>query len=183
MKTGKTILILIGMLVLASSTNAQKYGVRAGLNIATIKGDDTGDVSPRIAYYAGFFKEVTLVPKLVYLQPEIQYSSQGFQSNSSGEDKEYTIDYIQVPLLVKVYIVRVLTLEVGPQFGFKINDDYESTSADKIETFDVGATAGLGYNLAFGLSFEARYTQGFQNIRSDTDAKNQVIQLGAAFKF
>ncbi len=182
MKTTKIILIMAGAVALSTSVNAQKYGIRAGLNIATVTGQD-GNITPRNAFYAGFFKEVTLIPKLFYLQPEVQYSSQGFKSEILNSETEYTIDYINVPLLAKVYILKTFSLEAGPQLGFKIHDNYDPITGNDIETFDPGFAAGIGFNFPFGLFAEARYAKGFKEIIKDSEAKNQVIQLGVGFKF
>ena len=173
---------MVGTLALSASVNAQKYGIRAGLNIATVTGQDA-DVNPRNAFYAGFFKEVTLIPKLVYLQPEVQYSSQGFKREILGNENEYRIDYINVPILVKVYLLKTFSLEAGPQFGFKIHDDYDPIIGNDVETFDPGFAAGLGINFSLGLFAEARYAKGFQEVIKDFDGKNQVIQLGVGLKF
>lgn len=184
MRKGQLILMLLVVLLATPMMNAQKYGVRAGLNISNLKGSDIGAVNPRLAYYAGFYKEATLIPKILYLVPEAQYSSQGFKSVLiGGGEKEYTIDYINVPVLMKLYLLKAFSLEAGPQFGFKINDNYESLSGNDIETFDPGFAGGLGINFPFGLSFEARYTHGFKSIIKNTNARDQVFQLGAAFQF
>ena len=80
----------------------------------------------------------------------------------------------------KIYLFKILSFELGPQFAFKVNDNVDTGD---VETFDMQAAGGLGINLPFGLSIETRYVQGFNDIIKNTDAKNQVIQVGAGFKF
>ncbi len=177
MKALKTIFLTICMAALIPSAHAQKTGIRAGVNYANVSFDT--DTDPMTGFYAGVFKEVTLVPELVFLEPEVQYSLQGFKAN----DKNYSIGYINVPILARVYIIKLISLEVGPQVGFKINDNFEGDAGDDIKTVDMGIAGGLGFNFPFGLSINMRYIQGFTDIIDDVSGKNQVLQLGAAFKF
>ena len=181
MKVLKIVLTAVCIAAMIPSAQAQKVGVRAGLNIATVTGDGFGDTKPLTGFYAGVFKEITIVPELFFLQPELQYSMQGFKS----EDTNYSIGYINIPVLAKVYIMKTISLEAGPQIGFKINDNFPEVAGEetKIETFDTALVGGLGFNFPMGLSLNARYALGLSEIVKDSDAKNQVIQLGAAFKF
>jgi len=104
---------------------------------------------------------------------------QGYKSG----DTKVSIGYLNIPILAKVYAIKTFSLEAGPQLGFKINDNLDSNSGTKIKTFDTAFVGGLGYNFPMGLSINARYAMGISEIVKDSNAKNQVIQLGAAFKF
>lgn len=177
MKSIKLILLSVCFLAIVPSLKAQKLGVRAGWNSATVSGSDFGDVSSRSGIYLGVFKEITLVPKLLFFQPELQYSSQGFKSGGT----DYAVNYINVPLLAKVYFLKILSFEAGPQIGFKIGDNIEGS--DDIKTFDTAIDTGIGIHLPLGFSIDARYVQGLTEIVKDSGSKNQVFQIGAGFKF
>jgi hypothetical protein len=182
------ILLLSAIIGLVSNTaSAQAFGVRAGVNISTISGDYY-DSSTQTGYYAGIYKEIPVVKDIFFVQPEIQYSSQGF-SNDIGD---YTIDYITVPVLAKVYVVKLLSFETGPQFGFKISDksDPNSPLIDPdfdYETFDPAWAFGASLNLPFGLSINTRFISSFNSVFKEGDynneGKSQVFQVGAAFQF
>ena len=77
MKVIKVLSFTMFMLAISTTVQAQKVGVRAGINISNVSGD--ADTKPLTGFYAGVFKEITLVPELVYLQPELQYSMQGYK--------------------------------------------------------------------------------------------------------
>ncbi|TRX33998.1 PorT family protein [Flavobacterium sp. ZT3R18] len=182
------ILLLGAFIVLASNAvSAQAFGVRAGVNISTISGDYYNS-STQTGYYAGIYKEIPLIKSLLFIQPELQYSSQGF-SNSIGD---YTIDYITVPVLAKVYVVKMLSFETGPQFGFKIGDksDPKNQLIDpdfNYETFDPAWAFGASLNLPLGLSINGRFISSFNSVFKEGDynsqGKSQVFQIGAAFQF
>lgn len=179
MKVIKIMFFSFCLFAITSSVQAQKFGVRAGLNIANVTGDDFGDTKPLTGLYVGVFKEFTIVPALFFLQPELQYSSQGFKSG----DTDYSINYINVPVMAKVYAMKMFSLEAGPQVGFKISDNFLGETGDDIKTFDTAFAGGLGLNFPFGLGINARYVMGLSETAKDSSAKNQVIQLGASFKF
>jgi hypothetical protein len=181
MKLIKTAFLALCMAAMIPSVNAQKIGVRAGVNIASVTGDGYDDVKPLTGFYAGVFKEITIVPELFFIQPEVQYSMQGFKSG----DTDYSIGYINIPVLAKVYFLKTISLEAGPQIGFKISDNFPEVAGEetKIETIDTALAGGIGLNFPMGLSISARYAMGLSDIIKDVDGKNQVIQLGAAFKF
>jgi hypothetical protein len=179
MKIAKSIFFIMFLFIITSTIHAQKFGVRAGLNLAEVTGNDFGNTEPLTGVYVGFFKEITLVPKLFYLQPELQYSSQGFKT----ADTNYSINYINIPVVAKVYVLKMFSLEAGPQVGVKISDNFPGKSGDDINTFDTAIVGGLGFNFPFGLGLNARYISGLSKIEKNSDAKNKVIQLGASFKF
>ena len=176
MKLFKTMVLAFGLLAI-TTVEAQKIGVRAGANMATITGKDVSGVKPMTSFYAGVYKEFAVVPELFFIQPELQYSMQGYKAN----DTNYTIGYLQLPVMARVYMLKTISLEAGPQIGYKINDNLENN--DDLNSFDASVAGGLGFNFPMGLSLSARYVHGLTNIYKDTDAKHQVIQLGASFKF
>ncbi|NHM07815.1 PorT family protein [Flavobacterium sp. CYK-4] len=176
MKILKIAILSLGLVALTPSVHAQKIGVRAGINYANVSGE--ADTEALTGFYAGLFKEVTLVPELFFLQPEVQYSMQGFKF----EDTNYTIGYVNVPVVGKVYLAKIISFEAGPQVGFKVSDNFPEGSPD-LKTVDMGIAGGIGLNFPFGLSINARYIQGFTDIQEEVEGKNQVLQLGAAFKF
>jgi hypothetical protein len=79
MKVIKIMFFSLCLVVFTSTVQAQKIGARAGLNIANVTGGDGTDTKPLTGIYAGVFKEITIVPLIFFLQPELQYSSQGYK--------------------------------------------------------------------------------------------------------
>src|SRR5690606_24203250 len=119
--------------VSAQNTNPSQdvqFGVKGGVNFATITGDDFNDLDSRTSFNAGFVAEIPVTNRFS-IQPEVFYSGQGFDIREIDQDNvfdndqniEYQLDYIQVPVLAKLYLVDGLSIEVGPQFGFKVNEE------------------------------------------------------------
>jgi hypothetical protein len=178
------ILLLSAFIVLASNAvSAQAFGVRAGANISDFN-EDFMDPSAKTGLYVGVYKEIPLVKSLLFVQPEIQYSQEGF-STDMGDVK---IDYITVPILAKVYAVKLLSFETGPQFGFPISDNLDDYAVFKLtgtetESVVTSWAFGMSLNLPLGLSINGRYISSLNDTFDNIDGKTQAFQIGAAFQF
>lgn len=182
----------------ASNANSMdvSFGVKGGVNFATVTGDDFDSPDSRTSFHVGLLAEFPL-SDMFSIQAEALYSGQGFESDVDGgiiggDGKvEYQLDYINVPVLAKVYVVEGLSLEAGPQFSFKVNEEIDSDpnddpgdlDLDEAESFDFGLAGGLTFQTNMGLFATGRYTIGLTDIIQDVDAKNAVFQLGIGYKF
>jgi hypothetical protein len=176
MRSLKILLLSIFVAAVSTTTKAQGFGVRAGANFSDITG--TGlDTNVKTGFYVGVFKEIPLVKDLFFVQPEIQYSQEGFESDV----KDVKIDYISLPLMAKVYVLKLLSFETGPQFGFPISDNLDGFDT---EGFVTSWGFGMSLNLPFHLSINARYVTGLTDAVDSFDSnKSQVFQVGAAVRF
>lgn len=179
MKLLKTSLFVLFLFLAVNAANAQGWGVRAGVNISNVSGNDIGNIENQIGGYAGLYKQFGIVPKILFIQPEVQYSKQGFNT----DEKDYNLNYIQVPVVAKLYFLKIISVETGPQFGFLVSDNADSSDGFEFNTFDPAWNFGLNFNLPLGLSIGARYIASFNDVIDDSGIKNQVIQVGAGFKF
>lgn len=187
----KRIILIIFLAILSAyDINAQeiKFGVKAGVNFATITGDATDNVDTRTDFHIGAVVEIPLFDKLS-LQPEWIYSSQG----AVDMDDKLKLDYINLPVMVKFYVLEWFSLETGPQVGLlmgeKLEVDGQSEEiSEYTSSIDFGFNFGLGFKLENGLNFAARYNLGLTNIwdfEDSNDLKNQnnVIQLSIGYMF
>lgn len=180
-----------------SSSLSPRFGIKGGVNFATLNGNDVDSPDSRTSFHAGVFGEFPLT-SMVSIQAEALYSGQGAQADFSGSDgdkAELQLDYINVPVLAKFYILEGLSIEAGPQFSFLVNDEFDfnpnsndgdidlNDSRFEANKFDFGVAGGVTFETAMGIFATARYTQGLTEIYDDADIKNSVFQLGVGFKF
>lgn len=166
-----------------------QFGIKGGLNASTVTGDDFDSPDGRTSFYVGLLAEAPLSER-VSLQPEVLYSSQGFKL-SGDNDAEFQVDYLQVPVLLKIYLIDGLNIQAGPQFGFKVNEevDFEPTEddgdfeTDAIKDNDIGITAGAEYKFGQSFFLQARYSYGFSEMVEDYDVHNAVFSAGIGFMF
>ncbi|HEY6143953.1 MAG TPA: porin family protein [Flavobacterium sp.] len=175
MKLLKRSFFVLFFSLILNSVNAQSWGIRAGANFSTVSGSDV-NADSQTGYYAGIYRQFGIIPDLLYVQPELQFSKQGFDT----EIKNFDLNYIHLPIMAKIYVVKLLSFETGPQFGYLVSDNGDNLDFNSMDTcWDFG----MSINLPFRLSIDARYITGLNELIDGTDSKNQVIQVGASFRF
>ena len=187
-----------------SFANAQdvKYGAKAGLNISSITGDGTEDVSSKIGFQVGGFAEIKISDKFA-IQPELLYSAQGAKAKLSEEGVSIKatqkLAYLNIPVIAKYYVAKGFSLEAGPQLGFLLSAEQESTesidgvttteSDDNKEGFnstDFGFNLGAGYDVTENINLGVRYSIGLSNIVKDSEdfkQNNSNIAIAVGYKF
>jgi len=149
------------------------FGVKFGANFANIS--DASGLDNKTGFHAGAFAALKFNDK-VALQGELLYSQQGAKFSPG----DFNLDYVNVPVVVKYYLVQGLNIQLGPQFGFLVNDNIKEADP---ETVDFAAVMGLGYDLPFGLRIDGRYNLGLTEIVKNDDGKNQVFSLALGYSF
>ena len=183
----KKILVIAAVVISAGTMSAQEYvefGAKAGLNFASLNGEDTEHLDGVTSFNLGLVAEFPLTDKFS-VQPEVLYS--GLGASSSEGNATLKLDYISIPVMLKYYVLDGFSLEAGPQVSFNVvaEDEYdgESSEIEDINSTDFGAGVGVGYELPMGVFFQARYGFGFSEIWDDSGLKNNVFQLSAGYKF
>ena len=186
--------IFIGGLM-ASANSQTSFGVKGGLNIASLVGDGVENLSVRTSVHFTGMAEFELTDKFS-IQPEIMYSAQGAKETLGDYEAMWYLNYINVPLIAKYYIGERLSIEAGPYVGFLVNakldwSDNEDAGLDELEeltaSIDFGINLGLGYKLESGLNFGARYNIGMVNVLEselyDGTLTNGVFQISIGYYF
>ena len=100
------------------------------------------------------------------------------------------MNYIAVPLLLKVYPTTALSIEVGPELSYLISTSPSTMAVDGAEIkvgdckgMNVGLAAGLAYDFEMGLTVGARYTYGFTDMAKNLKWKNSNIQVTVGWMF
>lgn len=175
----KKIFLSAIVLLFAVSMNAQRIdlGVKAGVNFSNIT--DASQLKNKTGFTAGAFLGIGF--NKFAIQPEVLFSQQG----SKVDTNKFDLDYINVPVMLKYYLIGdIFNIQVGPQFGFLINDN--TSFFDKVETkdFDMSGAVGAGLDLPAGFRVDARYHFGFKDVASGPDVgKNQVVSLTLGYSF
>lgn len=168
------IALFMGTTVFSQSLD---LGVKLGANFSNIS--DVGNMSSKTGFHGGVFAAVKF--QKVAVQGDILYSQQGAKFRAS----KFDLDYVNVPIVLKYYLIQGLNVQVGPQFGFLVNEDIEDKPEGKTKNMDISGVAGLGYDLPFGIRFDARYNFGLTDISNTAGAegKNNVFSLALGYSF
>ncbi|MBC7721219.1 MAG: PorT family protein [Pedobacter sp.] len=190
----KTILSTLVILTTVIATHAQgvSLGIKAGANLTKIDGVSFDD-SYKLSYQAGGFVEIDFSKKFG-IQPEVLFS-QTTSKTESGTSPIYTninkntdvnLNYLTIPVLLRYNVGKLVTLNLGPQFGILLNKD-NSLFANGQNAFkggDFSMVGGAQLNIS-AFRIYGRYNIGLTNINDIDDKdkwKSKQIQLGIGFK-
>jgi hypothetical protein len=194
--------LLMSCISFASFSQASvAVGIKGGLNFSKIDPSaGTSNIDNATGFHAGAFALVKVA--MIGVQPEVIFSRQGSDFTIDQTNYEANFDYINVPILLKLYLPLGLNIQAGPQFGFLTIADLKQTATGTTSTDDVknlftdksdlSVAIGAGWDLPFGLTVDARYNIGVSDMTftppSSSGApptvnfKNKVIQLSVGYK-
>lgn len=193
-------ILLISCLFITMMVSGQKLrkdqglrlGVKGGLNVSNFIGDGMEGTNNtyRTSVHLGVLTEIIVSDKFS-IQPELLYSGQGYSGNATPGFSRSKYNYLNFPVMGKIYVTEKLNIEAGPQVGFllysKERTDTEIITYKNQKTVDFGINVGLAYELDNGVFFQTRYNLGLSNINSGSDAvakkySNSVIQFSVGLK-
>jgi hypothetical protein len=173
-------------------------GPKAGVAMSVLD----GQVNRSSFYKAGFSgglmlrirreKGVAIQPELLYVQ---QGTGSGLKRNSTSADYKLNFGCINLPVMVKVFLGKMVNLQAGPQVGWIVSaremGQTGTTSSGTGVTTDRDVLAdyyplnfavngGVGIDLPNGLVASARLNYGFSNINNNAaDEKlREALKLG-----
>ena len=186
------------LLITSMACHAQQetaFGIKGGLNLTNLKvSDPDASYNSRAGFHAGFFVREKF--SKVAIQPEFLISTQSTDvSSSSLGDWQDRFTYLNIPIMVKFYLVDGLNIHAGPQFGFLLDGDRTYSGPlgdgsedikDYYESSDVSISLGGGWDFPFGLNVDLRYNIGVKDINeasSGEEAKSRVFQVSLGWNF
>ena len=203
--------IFLAVLSLSSffvSTAQTKFGVTAGINSASWKGDavqslnnivdaTNGYVSTkaRTGFHVGAYASVPITEKFAF-EPELLYSQKGYAMRGDiaitalkflgiNAKAEVQADYIDVPLLMKAELAPGLSVYAGPQVSFLLrNRLHLSTSVLGFSIYNRNLDMTDNFNktdiaLSGGLAY--KFSNGFK-IQAGYDHGLSKVDANENFK-
>jgi len=195
----KKILTIVSVFAVAMAVQAQtpakspagdfRFGFKGGYNLANI-GGDVEDNKSLSGFHLGGFVEIPVSEKFA-IQPEVLYSAQGakYKETDFGVTYEWKtkLDYINIPVMAKYYVLDQLSIEAGPQFGFLVKAEADGEDyKEYTKSFEFGLGIGASYYFTENFFAGARYNLGLSNIAKDSgDFKihNNVLQVSVGYRF
>ncbi len=201
-------LVLIAFLLPILIQAQSDFGIKSGLNFSELSGKyhgiNEGDdaFGYRTGWHAGFFWNRDLSERFG-VEIEAIYNLFGANSTvSTGfgllpdplSSPKIDLKYIHVPLLVRYHVFSKLSVELGPGFGFLLNEkDFTPGFIDN--TFDIGGKAGMSFHIlehlavsgsyvhSFNALFKTNYTDINGEVISRDVHKNSVFQISLEYNF
>ncbi|PZX56565.1 outer membrane beta-barrel protein [Algoriphagus chordae] len=183
----KKLLVFIFALGFFGTAQAQ-FGVRAGYSGANFSDFDSDAIG---GFHAGAYFRKDL--GFISVEPGVYYSQKGHTRNESQIApvvKQDRLNYVDIPVLVRVNFLPFLNVFAGPQGSVLVSrkleyeDGSSDTSMDPIKGYDISGVVGLGANLPLGLNAQVSYDIGFQSVNYyNQDVKNNVLKISLGFDF
>lgn len=183
--------VLTAGLIFSGKAQENGFGVRAGLNLSTLRGDFKDALDADTKMKAGFNIGIIYdygFSESFYIQPGLYYSMKGVKAEDKEESDAkitYNLSYLELPILASYRIAlsdnTKWHINAGPYFamgiGGKTKYEYEGES-EKVDAFgesdddsDKGDLKRFDFGLSFGtgVSFSkfyvgVKYDLGLSNI-------------------
>lgn len=193
-------MILTAAVILASAGAYAQHAVgsitlqpKVGLSVANVTDVDNTDA--RVGFVGGVEGEYQATD-LLSVSAGLLYSQQGYKNDFSFAGKSIKstakLDYINIPIMANVYVVKGLAVKLGVQPGFNVNGklktvinaggQFQASKDVDVKTFDFSIPVGLSYEYQ-NVVLDARYNWGLTKLQSNFDAKNSVFQVTLGYKF
>ena len=177
--------------------------ISSGLTLSGISSDnesiDAGAVMP--GFYIGFLGGIQLTSSVpLFIEAGILYVQKGGKTNSNmsgAEDKDWKLNYIQIPLVLRYKLWCGNGASVQPCFGLYVaegvggkvknydtREEYKSFDSNTFERLDAGLR--LGFKIAWKLIFfDITYDCGLANIDTDSfnKTRNNCVTLALGVDF
>jgi hypothetical protein len=211
----KKLFLLVAAVFTVSFAQAQggiKLGLKAGINYATVTGDNADGADPKLGFHIGGYADYG-INEMFSIRPELLFSGKGFKMEESESDimedgDKYSVEitqqlnYLDVPVLAHIKQGNFF-FEAGPQISFllgakgsykvsytsadgdKESEEDSDSSTEGLRSVGFGYALGAGYELSNGLGLGLRYNGDFTSIAEDDDAgkvKNSVIQVSVSYR-
>ena len=203
----KTMIALMCMVFTIGAAMAQKtftFGPKIGVDYTHQWGENINDESA-LNYQVGAFMEYSFRDKFsialevvfaTHARPKCEWKDWLIEEPARDITSTYQTNYINIPVIFKYYVTKSLSIDLGPQFGFKVydkcTDKWEDSSGHWKEkhnmghrSVDVGLGLGATYNISERVFVQARYTLGLVPLYKDKDsnARNGNTQLSIGYRF
>lgn len=165
---------------------------KIGLNVANVSDGDGTD--NRIGLVLGGEFEYRVSP-IFSLSAGALYSMQGCKGTAEDDDGNtgdvsLKLDYINVPILANVYVVKGLAIKLGIQPGFNVRHKATATVSGVNVTTNLPGIKSVDFSIPIGVSYEfnrfvidGRYNLGVTKLIDGADSKHSVFQFTFGYKF
>ncbi|HKV98758.1 MAG TPA: porin family protein [Vicinamibacterales bacterium] len=199
-------LLVAAFVPVSASAQGLQYGVKGGLNKATVSFKQAGFTPAISARNGGVFGGyVAKDGKKMGLAVEVLWSQKGahLDASSAGiiDTVDAKLDYVEIPVLGRYnipYKATVLHVYAGPVFAFSVKDEVTetfrtttqttpatvTTEDANAESTDIGIAIGLQTDVHKFL-VDVRYNWGLKDVAkdSDTEVKNRCFSVMFGFRF
>jgi outer membrane protein OmpA-like peptidoglycan-associated protein len=211
----RTLLLTLASILVLTNLQAQQdergyFGIKAGVNLSEIRssnhftnGDNLDTKTGLVLggfYHLGLTKALAIQPELLYSQMGAKYAAN--TSSTLSTAGQMNLNYLSMPLLIKVSPFKPLGLFAGPQLDYYLSgkSDFDGDVEDEDLSYGnsgssltfFSVTAGAEIRLFKTIGIYGRYIYGLSDITGGevgeqftqgSDLYNDAIQVGLTIGF
>ena len=202
----KLFIVLTAIPACAFSQSKSSIGLIAGANFANVTKASSINSSNKTGFMVGAF----IAPGskgIMSMRTELIFSRQGYDYQTNTNTGSVSLNYLTMPTLTGIRIGKFALIQAGVQTSLLLNAKADSSNQtgngqyggmmSMMNRFNYGAAAGLEIYPFKGIIIGARYNismnptyKDFEansntppSFMPDINAKNNVVQLFAGYKF
>lgn len=176
-----------------------RIGLRGGLNLSTIVGQDADGANLTPGVHVGPFVRVG-INDMLFFQPELLLSTKGYSDKGARAQIDYKFRqrllYLDLPLMAGINLTENFGFLLGLQPSFFLSakykynyennpwfKDFSDNNPSSFANVDLGLVLGLQYQMENGLDLGFRFNYGFPNAYDDSDftAHNLNLMLSIGY--
>lgn len=186
----KKLIVLLFISVNVFTQTTVDLGIKGGVNFSGFHTSDSV-LTSNVGFNIGGTAQFKLTDSFYFLG-ELMYNRKGGTQNIRIGTINTKLDYIDIPIQMRYYFLKNLSLDAGPQIGFLINNNSEITSLTrKGEVIDIGETNDIDFAVNIGFTFDfnsqysiqSRFSYGVTEVFKNYEYKNSVISLSFLYNF
>lgn len=162
------------------------WGPKAALNYSSLShmSNSSGRLRGAVGVFAGY-----QLSKVAAVQAEVLYSWQGANADLGNADLKYSLNYLKIPVMAKVFLIGGLNVEAGLSFNMltSARDVYgdKNEGMKGFNGFDLSIPVGLNILIVRHFEVGLRYDISLANAGTPLshNAKNSNWQLSVGFRF
>ncbi len=191
----KIAIALVCTILATGAAMAQKqftFGPKVGVDYTNYWGKNV-EHGGQLNYQAGLFMEYRFTD-MFSVAPEVVFAAQGGKYEIKRADATFKetdhINYINVPVMLKLYVTPELSIDFGPQVGFNVysknvaeakagaeKEKLTTDMKDHTKSVDFGLGLGLTYNITDEVFVQGRYTMGLTRVFDTKDYDKVVLEV------
>lgn len=147
----------------------------------------TGGITSECQFNAHF----SLLSELLYMKQGFNDKVMVYETPNDIKSLKYNMAFhcLEIPILAKFKHKTGLNLQVGPQIGLLFKQKTELDKEIQIQSgskrpVNASMVMGIGYDTAYGLSFDLRYQLGLTSMYKENNGfQCRSFYFGVGYKF
>lgn len=136
-----------------------KGGIKGGVNFCSFIVSKSGNLfsdetfNSKVAFHVGSYVQNSFNDNLAW-QIEVLFSNKGYIHKIDDQSINVSLNYLNWPILFIYKPVKLIELEIGPEFGYLISGE------EFMRSFDMAIDLGVRFNISRKFNAGLRYSQG-----------------------